>query len=339
MSLLRPPNRLRLLHALPRPGASLQQSRYFHPTRRSPFIVNDILNVSSGFIYGVHSYTGLPWVLSIPLTAFIVRMVVAFPLQLFSRINALKERNLYPLLQSWRNFHREQTLADSGLSYAPISSVKATRLLAFRMNNIRNELHRQFGVSRFWKVANIVQLPVWLSLMESLRAMCGTNNGLVPFLLSLTRSASDYVPPAAESSFASEGALWFPDLLAGDPTGVLPVVLTASILLNIRIGWKSPPLKRAADLPDSVMIRHLALWLLRSLVQVLAINVGVSGYFQEMPCALMIYWITSTNVATLQTSVLEKYMAPSPLQPWKRVYIDYRLSEKERQYGNEASNK
>ncbi|KAJ5215039.1 hypothetical protein N7468_010718 [Penicillium chermesinum] len=56
------------------------QLRHFHPTRPSEMgVINGMLDGSYALIQGVHSVSHLPWVLSIPLTAVLVRTLVGFP--------------------------------------------------------------------------------------------------------------------------------------------------------------------------------------------------------------------------------------------------------------------
>ena len=170
--------------------------------------------------------------------------------------------------------------------------------------------------------------------MESLREMCGTSRGLLPYLLSIVRLSefNDYTPPPVEQSLASEGAFWFPDLLAGDPTGILPVLLTASILLNIRLGWKVKPISTLADLPRPEMIITGSFRVVRFAVQCLAVQVGFSAYSAELPCALVIFWMTSTNIATMQAFFVENYVYPvKPLQPHRKIYVGLRKGALEKQ--------
>lgn len=189
-------------------------------------------------------------------------------------------------------------------------------------------LRSKWKVASGYKFANFLQLPVWLSLMESLRGMCGNKNGLVPWLLSLIESSDspgDSLHLTVEPTLANEGALWFPDLLAGDPSGVLPALLTLSILLNVRTGWTVTPLVTMADMPKMQMYQATFFRGLRVFIQIMAINVGVSAAFYEMPTALLIYWISSTNIATLQTFLLEKFMFMRPPIPtYKKQYIAYK---------------
>ncbi|KAF7128301.1 hypothetical protein CNMCM5793_002843 [Aspergillus hiratsukae] len=323
---MRPPLRpLRSPHTAGKRVA--QQIRHFHPTRPSPFI-NEVLEVSSGFIHAVHSISGLPWAMSIPLTALIVRTTVAMPLQIYTKIQARKAQNLAPLLQSWmRHFQTQIKKRVDAESDNPVLPREAIQQLARKVKAKQKELYKRWNVPRFWTYVNFLQIPIWISVMESIRAMSGINNGLVPYLLSLVEPSSaepsTAVHLAVEPSLAAEGALWFPDLLAGDSTGILPAVLTLSIILNVRAGWKAPSLPDMADLPRIEIVKNLAGRGMRVLVQVLALHIGVSGYMYGMPSALMIYWISSTNIATLQNFLLERYMMSKPLKPWRKIHIGY----------------
>jgi inner membrane protein COX18 len=142
--------------------------------------------------------------------------------------------------------------------------------------------------------------------------------------MSSEKDGAEHLHLTIEPTFATEGALWFPDLLAGDPTGALPVLLSASIILNIRNGWHKTSRKELADMPKLQMLQNSFWGGLRIFMQVLAVNVGATTYFYEMPTALLIYWISSTNIATFQTWFMNKYMfAKPPLPTWSRRYTHY----------------
>lgn len=314
-----------------RSGASIisskafQQRRSFHPTRPSPFI-NEALDLSSSFLHGVHDLTGLPWAASIPLTAFIVRMTVGLPLQIYTRIHARRNRDLSPLVLSWRKVSQDQIMRKAGEEGRPLLPLEAEKKLRVEMAKRQKLLRKRWKAARFHGQATFLQIPIWLSLMESLRAMCGNKNGLVPWVLSLMEPGSgdpsQYHHLNIEPTLASEGALWFPDLLAGDPTGILPLLLAATIWTNVSVGWKTPTFKQLADLPRTEMIKQSVLRLIKMFIQLMAINIGISSYMSGMPTGLMIYWITSANIATLQTAFLNKYMfSKAPLKPWMRMHV------------------
>lgn len=306
-------------------NAAFSQIRLFHPTKPTR-LLNEALDASAGLIHGVHSVTGLPWVASIPLTALLVRTAVGLPLQIYTRVNARRERDIAPLISSWQVYFQNQARKRPPEEQNPGLMKKVQREIAI----IRDELHEKWKVARGYRYANFLQLPVWLSLMESLRGMCGNNNGLVPWLLSLVESSgtpAESLHLTVEPTLANEGALWFPDLLAGDPSGILPALLALSILLNVRTGWTVTQLQTVADMPKLQMYQATFFRGLRGFVQIMAVNVGVSAMFYEMPTALLIYWIASTNVATLQTYLLEKHMFMRPPIPtYQKKYIAYQKS-------------
>lgn len=314
---------LRRSHITPATLA-FQQTRHFHPTKPRP-LFGEILAVSSAAIHGIHWITGLPWVLSLPLTAAIVRMSVAMPLQIFTKIQARKSRDMAPLLQSWIS-HYKESARSSAHGPNPLSPQEATRKAMQEARSRQKELKRMFGIRRFWKGANFLQLPIWLAVMESVRNMCGDNRGLLRYLGSLFEAptqAHQTVGPMVEPSLATEGALWFPDLLVGDPTGVLPVLLTASIIANVRIGWKSPSPKEIAELPRPELVLQSSVLGLKYGIYSLAVYIGYSASF-GMPAALMVYWLTSTNLATLQTYFLDKYLlSDRSLKVWKPIHVAY----------------
>ncbi|PWY76421.1 mitochondrial export translocase Oxa2 [Aspergillus sclerotioniger CBS 115572] len=311
-----------------RKTAAFQHVRHFHPTRPAP-LINEALQLSSTYLHAVHDISHLPWALSIPLSALLVRTSVAMPLQIYTKVQALRERDAIPLTLAWHHHIKSRIFSDRDRT-PPSPAQRQAVMREFLVK--KRSVHRGLKIPRFWKPMNFVQLPIWISIMESLRAMSGNTGGLVPWLLSLIRpeSADPATTLAIEPSLATEGALWFPDLLAGDPTGMLPLALSLSILLNVHLGWKTKPLKNMADLPKLEMYKQVTFRGLRIFVQVLALNVGLSSFVSEMPTALMIYWVTSTNIATMQTFILDRILVPAkPLPAWQQKYMMYKMPGKE----------
>ncbi|KAJ5670322.1 uncharacterized protein N7477_005685 [Penicillium maclennaniae] len=231
-----------------------------------------------------------------------------------------------------RTRHRTSNtlLANGGLeqdiSITPGIQKEKGKIAAGYLNIMSKSLAKKWKIMRGYRFLNLLQLPVWLSLMESMRAMTGNQNGIIPYLLSFVSGHENAASlPALEPSLATEGALWFPNLLAGDPTGALPLLLSASIILNIRRGWGiTTPAGDLADLPTAQLYRATFFRGLGVFLQILGLNIGVAAFANELPAALMIYWITSTNVATLQTFLLEKYMFMRPPIPnFQKKYMVY----------------
>ena len=95
--------------------------------------------------------------------------------------------------------------------------------LTLQAKKVAKQLYAQEGCHPY-KVAILpwVQLPLWITLSLALRNMTGFFPGLSP-------------PDEVMASLASEGALWFHNLILPDPYYILPFILAASNLLNIEV--------------------------------------------------------------------------------------------------------
>lgn len=255
----------------------------------------------------------------------LVRVTVAMPLQIFTKLRMKRERDLFPLLQALRVSFKEQIVKATKTG----GTLKAKWTLDESMKLERGYLYRKYNVYPYLRWANLFQIPVWLLVMESVRNICGDSRGFLRlFIMPIEKwlwpeQAHEAVGVVAEPSLATEGALWFPDLLAGDPTGVLPALLTASIIANVRMGWKTPSSQEIADLPPWEFMMRSSELFFKYGVYAAAIYIGFSASF-GMPAALMIYWLTSTNLATLQTYLLDKHILQgSGLKTWKQIDVGY----------------
>ncbi|CAG8925214.1 unnamed protein product [Penicillium salamii] len=299
------------------------QTRHFHPTRPTQSVIDTVLSGSTAVIHGVHTASFLPWAASIPLTAVFVRCFIGFPLQFYSRVRAQEEKLLQPLLSSWSVVYNEMA------ARAPVSNEKRKIWVTSNLQKRTKALYDGWGISKLWRPMMFLQIPVFLAFMEGLRGMSGNSQGIASWLVSLggssdPDSAAQALSSRLEPSFATEGALWFPDLLAGDPTGALPALLTISILSNMMTGWKVKSFKEISDLPKIQMYKEITFRGLRIFVQLFACQVGIMSFVNELPTALLLYWITSTNLATLQTWILDKKVfAQTKLKPFQRRFIAF----------------
>jgi inner membrane protein COX18 len=138
--------------------------------------------------------------------------------------------------------------------------------------------------------------------------MCGANQGWFGMLVGWGNGASDSSSPAGtvdgvitgdglvapspigiEESLATEGALWFPNLLEADPQLVLPFMLSASILLNL-FGHQ-----RIALGPWQTRFRRG--------MGVAALCVG--PIMMHVPSALLLYWVSSSLMAYGQALLID----------------------------------
>lgn len=189
------------------------------------------------------------------------------------------------------------------------------------VNKKRGELYKRWGCGAWKNYLGLLQLPVFLSVMEALRRMSGSKEGILGMLPGANAVVN--VPGTAdgvltgdglvaqairipvETSLATEGMLWFPDLLAADPHLVLPFALSATILLNVFGG------PRGQDLA-------LSKWPLRLKRGIGFVALLIGPIMLHVPSALLVYWISSSGLAFIQAMVLEKVMPikapPKPCQ-------------------------
>ncbi|KAI4104112.1 MAG: hypothetical protein LQ339_003965 [Xanthoria mediterranea] len=109
-------------------------------------------------------------------------------------------------------------------------------------------------------------------------------------------------PPVVpiEPSFATEGALWFPDLLLPDPHLTLPFILSITLLANIsHVEW----IARQSGTRPTAFRRRLG-----NAFKIVAFAVGPLTL--SMPSAIHVYWISSSVFALGYNALMHWY---SPL--------------------------
>ncbi|KAL8842800.1 MAG: hypothetical protein Q9205_007877 [Flavoplaca limonia] len=106
-------------------------------------------------------------------------------------------------------------------------------------------------------------------------------------------------PPVVpiEPSFATEGALWFPDLLAPDPQLILPFVLSISLLANITHVEQTA---RKLNTKQTAFRRRLG-----NAFKIVALAVGPLTL--SMPSAIHVYWISSSVFALAYNALMSWY--------------------------------
>lgn len=80
-------------------------------------------------------------------------------------------------------------------------------------------------------LAPAVQIPVWVAASVTLRGMTGVE-GLPTWLRGLGKIGGE---AWVEEALATEGALWFGDLLVADPYLVLPMGFSFLLFANIEV--------------------------------------------------------------------------------------------------------
>jgi mitochondrial inner membrane protein COX18 len=281
---------------------------------------------------GLHSITHLPWAYTIPLSALLLRLSLTLPLTIYTRLVIQQRLTLQPLLQAWSHQIRRHNMAKSG-HMGPAIVYRDTQA---DMREKRSQIYGRWGC-RLWKnYLPVIQLPIWLLMLETLRGMAGTRKGLLglmlpteligkvdeldaaPELAALGMSEAGIVGAeligeksvveavvAVEPSLATEGMLWFPDLMAADPMLWLPFMLSGTMFLNIYSGQQR-------GIPGVAMTQGRIRWM-RAL-GVVALAAGPLTL--QMPTAMLLYWVSSGLLGYGQNLLIDHYMPiKSPVRP------------------------
>lgn len=290
----------------------LSLSRYhrpFHSSSSQQFF-ESALTATHVALEGIHSVTGLPWVASLPLSAFLIRTTFILPLSIYNRRAQQRQLSLIPLQLAWQHQIRRQVLAEgraSGPAECELRVKKAAR-------QKRKELYKRWKCGWWKQWLPLGQLPIFLLVIETIRRMSGTHEGLLGLLVKQIRGeqtspvdegseASPQILDATKSpsvgieqSFSQEGGLWFPDLHVSDPLLLLPFILSGSMLANIYVSKPSMAGKK-----ESVYQRRLT----KSL-KIFALLAGPATL--QVPSAMLVYWISSSMFALGQNLLLDMFM-------------------------------
>ena len=302
--------------------AGLQSHRRsFHASPRH-LIVEECLSTTHTLITGIHNVTGLPWVASIPLTAALIRLTITGPIATYGKIISQRRIGIFPLLYAWRaaiGRNVSRTYKTEG----PVACEKIIAKAAWKKGA---EVRKNMGV-QYWKSSlTWIQLPIFLVVIDTIRAMCGYEKGLLGIL---TRGAEgeDVVPaenidqtlddPYFEPTLALEGALWFPDLLVPDPMLILPFTLSAS-LFAIIYGVE----RRSKSLGVPIQKWQLRI---QQAMKIFALLIGPATV--GVPSGILVYWISSTWFGICQNALLDWYLptkpAVEPLKPKRLAKPNY----------------
>ena len=279
--------------------------RSFHASPRPQFLQAGLeIGVTSAhtLFEGLHSYTGLPWAYTLPLAALAIRTTFILPLSIYSRRMAQKQVALSPILQSWQHVLKKETMREVG----HLGPVVAHEKLMWKVREKRSEIYKRWGCPLWKNFLPLIQLPIWLTVIETVRAMCGTGMGLLGSIIwSDEGGAATWI--AKEMSFATEGALWFSNLMAPDPQLLLPFMLSGAIFLNL---WGTTGSNQAA-------------WQRRLSNSLKIVALAIGPLTLHVPSAMLVYWISSSLLAWMQARVLDVVMPikkqVEPCNPKKRL--------------------
>ncbi|KAK4455108.1 mitochondrial inner membrane protein OXA1L [Podospora aff. communis PSN243] len=282
----------------------------------------------------LHNITGTPWYLTIPLIALSINLVTRFPLSIYARRVAVRRAKLTPLFQAWAIKHARDITFEPKFA---VSQKARHAEIASRTKQTGKRIFKAWGVQRFKDFSPLGFFPVWLLGIESIRRLCGGPRGLIGTLVlgpdeatttatgdaisassdpadaaSVAEITQDIVSSGADPSLATGGCLWFPDLMVADPLHILPLALSAVLVLHI-LPKSQAGIQRVfgLDRTSNQVVESQNPQRLTRAFLIMAVAIG--PVTMDLPAALHLYWLSSATLTLIQTEVLAKLM-PIPKQ-------------------------
>ncbi|KAI4253212.1 MAG: hypothetical protein L6R42_007673 [Xanthoria sp. 1 TBL-2021] len=320
--------------------------RFFHATPQPQFI-DTCLSETHTLITGLHSVTGLPWAATLPLTALLIRFGLIAPLSTYAHSVAQRRQKNYPVINAWRHVYQNKVMRNEGKEKKgpKVTHRLLSKMLMKKSNEIYArtgtqrwksfipymqfpiwltaiETIRRMSGAQQGLVGLLQKSVTWSEPDDPLfdhketKSMPFGEQAFEEENLEVSPPYDDSMasevlePPVVpiEPSFATEGALWFPDLLVPDPHLTLPFILSFTLLANItHVEWTA---RKLGTKPTAFRRR------LGNAFKIVAIAVGPLTL--SMPSAIHVYWISS-SVFALGYNALMNWYSPlvAGVQPCK----------------------
>jgi inner membrane protein COX18 len=278
-----------------RPQPQPQPQRRIHASApRATF-----LDATTSILTAVHSSTGLPWAALIPLSAVALRACL-LPLTLHTRGVTATMITLSPLLQA-----KTHQLAKA---HARASDPRWwERRVRQGSGVLRARLWRRWGCQRWKLFLPMLQLPVWVTMSATLRALLSSSSAAAPAASTTVERTSDWLvdalgglshAAAAADGLRAEGPPFALDLALPDPTLTLPLLFFVALAAN-------HALQRRAGLPPTTARQRVV----HNSLGVLAAVMGLVAC--HAPAGLVLYWASSAAFS-LACNALLHLLHPLP---------------------------
>ncbi|XP_078659516.1 cytochrome c oxidase assembly protein COX18, mitochondrial-like isoform X1 [Branchiostoma floridae x Branchiostoma belcheri] len=228
-------------------------------------------------LQSAHLQTGLPWWATIVMTTAVLRLGLTFPLAVYQAQVIARVELLAPELGRFAAALRRQVSVagqQRGWTEKQMRRKFNLKMREFRTSlYIRDNCHPFKGSLLVW-----VQLPLFVCVSFALRHLTGTFQGV--------HGAATLQP-----DMVSQGALWFTDLTAADPTLLLPVLLGTLNLVIVEMHSLQQVEKTRTQAVLTNFFRGISV-----------LMVMVAAY---MPAAMTLYWTSSSAVGLAQNILLK----------------------------------
>ncbi len=277
--------------------------RTFHASSQLRFL-DTCFEQTYGVLNGLHTLTGLPWAVTLPLAGLGVRILLVSPL--ITAHNVTRRRlALQPLRHAWSYHLKNEVFRKYAASGPKVCQKALVRALAQKSKEIDNRM----GTQRWKYLLQLIQFPIFLVVIETIRRISGVYDGLLGLLAKAITKAKpgdetpgqeliqDSVVPVVQS-LAAEGALWFPNLLVPDPISVLPFLLSGTLLFNMYLHRRHK--------------YETNKWGRRYLNAGMFLCLMVGPMTIQLPAAMHVYWLSTSAFAIIQNLIFQKYMPSLP---------------------------
>jgi len=289
----------------------------------------------------VHDSTGLTWALAIPLSNVLLKATMVGLTKAITYKSDLAHSNFQPFQSAYRSaFARVPAKPHVGQFSQSLQSIDGSEesksqvvpnskqlYPAMTLIHWRDSMYLRYTAGRSTKLRllpkalRFLNLPVWLTLTEGLRAMSASPYGLPTLAarglgfwkddfnsLSGVRSTAFWGHEYVVSSLSSEGLPWCANLMLPDPTAALSFVLAVTVMYTLR---NLPA--RLCQLP-SLMVRPKLARVVRYVVP--ASGLVLVPLTSQVPAALLIYWITSAWTGSFLNALSAKiFPLPKAVHP------------------------
>jgi inner membrane protein COX18 len=148
-------------------------------TRRAFSVANGLETAvydATQLITSLHSVTGTPWYITVPLAALVVNLAVRLPVTIYSRRLEQKRTRLNPLFWAWNSRHTEDVVrANPGRRAAEV-----TAIIQKKSRASERRISKAHGVQT-WKIhylGSFTALPFFVTAIQGVRRLCGAGGGL-----------------------------------------------------------------------------------------------------------------------------------------------------------------
>lgn len=206
----------------------------------------------------VHVTLDIPWWGAIAIGTVVVRTLI-FPLVIMAQRNAAKMNNNMPQMQLLQVKMTEARQSGNAIDSARYAQEMMTFMKEKDLNPLKN------------LIVPLAQAPLFISFFMGLRQMANT----------------------PVESMREGGLFWFTDLTIADPTFMLPVITSATLMLTVELGTDSARLNAA----NMGMMKYV----LR------ALPIAIFPFTMNFPAAILTYWACSNFISLGQVSQLKNF--------------------------------